>query len=167
MFWYLRLLLSYNRSPLLNMLATMLVDKSRQERANLKGQARRVVSKKKMSVEIRSLVLLPFAPAGSPSPLPIGNKTNPRNRSGTQIGYVVLERTIVLLIRNSRRLGDRYYTWRRRRKIDGSWCWSFTFSRNHDYLMTCMQVDSARMQSGLSSKPPCFSSFFQEVSSDH
>jgi hypothetical protein len=64
MFWYLRLLLlSYKRSPLLDMPATMLVGKSRQERAKLKGQARRVVSKKKMSVEIRSLVLLPFAPA--------------------------------------------------------------------------------------------------------
>jgi hypothetical protein len=74
----------------------------RQERAKLKGQARRVVSKKKMSVEIRSLVVLLFAPAGSLSPLRIGNKTNPRNRSGSEIGYVVLERTIVLLIRNSR-----------------------------------------------------------------
>ncbi len=82
--------------------ATMLVGKSRQERAKLKGQARRVVSKKKMSVEIRSLVLLPFAPAWSPSPLRIGNKTNPRNRSGSEIAYVVLERNIVLLIRNSR-----------------------------------------------------------------
>jgi hypothetical protein len=109
MFWYLRLLLnlhllllSYKRSPLLDMPATMLVGKSRQERAKLKGQARRVVSKKKMSIEIRSLVVLPFGPAGSLSPLRIGNKTNPRNRSGSEIGYVVLERTIVLLVRNSR-----------------------------------------------------------------
>ncbi len=82
--------------------ATTLVGKSRHERAKLKGQARRVVSKKKMSVEIRSLVVLSFAAAGSLSPLRVGNKTNPRNRSGSEIGYVVLERSIVLLIRNSR-----------------------------------------------------------------
>jgi hypothetical protein len=63
-----------------------------------------VVSKKKMSVEIRSLEVLPFAAAGSLSPLRVGNKTNPRNRSGSEIGYVVLERSIVLLIRNSRDL---------------------------------------------------------------
>jgi len=100
--------------------ATMLVSKSRQERAKLKGQARRVVSKKKMSVEIRSLVVLPFAAAGSLSPLRIGNKTNPRNRSGSEIGYVVLERSIVLLIRNSRDSAIDTTHEERRRKTDGS-----------------------------------------------